>query len=91
VSACVVIEDFELQGFAFSHNGAFSSDVAVAAPASWPLVQDLVNPVVLGVSLTVVGGVAITGYVIGMVQHRPCMPCHAWVQGNAQCCEHTPA
>ena len=65
MSVCVVIEDCEMQGCAFSHTGAFSP--------SWSLVQGLTIPAVVGVSLVVVGGVAITDYVIGVMQHRGCM------------------
>ena len=70
MSVCVVIEDFEMQGCAFSHTGAFSCGCS----PSWSLVQGLTIPVVVGVSLVVVvGGVAITDYVIRVMQHRPCM------------------
>lgn len=68
-SATVAIKEFELQGYVFSQNGAFSPDVNNCSP-SWSVVRDLVIPVVVGVSLVVVGGVAITVYVIGMVVHR---------------------
>ena len=68
-SATVVIEDFELQGYVFSQNGAFSSEVTSCSP-SRSVMQDLVIPVVVGVSLVVVGGVATTVYVIGMVLRR---------------------
>ena len=69
MSVCVVIEDFEMQGCAFSHTGAFSCSCS----PFWSLVQDLAIPVVVGMSLLVVGGVAITDYVIRVMQHRRCM------------------
>lgn len=43
---------------------------AVAAPPG-PWCKAI--PAVVGVSLVVVGGVAITDYVIRVMQHRPCM------------------
>lgn len=67
-SATVVIDDFELQGYVFSENGAFSPDVSTCP--EWSLARDLIIPVVVFLLLLVVGALAITLYIIGMSLHK---------------------
>ena len=67
-SATVVIDDFELQGYVFSEDGAFSSQV-YRCP-EWSQVRDLIIPVVVCLLLLVMGAVAVTVYVIGMSLHK---------------------
>lgn len=67
-SATVVIDDFELQGYVFLEDGAFSPDASTCP--KWSLARDLIIPVVVFLLLLLVGALAITVYIIGMSLHK---------------------